>query len=133
MASYKLDPNARYAKSHEWVRVEDGVAVVGITDAAQDMLSDVVYVELPAVGDSAEAGAKVADVESVKAAEEVIAPVSGKVVAVNQELEKTPELINTAPYSAWFVKIEPTRSLEAELANLMTPEAYEQFLQENAH
>ena len=80
MANYKLDTTARYAKTHEWVRMEDGVAVVGISDAAQDMISDVVYVELPQENADVKAGAHVADIESVKAAYEIFAPVTGKII-----------------------------------------------------
>ena len=133
MAEYKLDENARYSKTHEWVRIEDGIAVVGITDAAQDMLSDVVYVELPEVGATIQAGADVAVVESVKAAEDVIAPVSGEVVAVNKELEDKPELVNQQPYDAWFFKVQPTGDLERELAALLSPEDYARFVQESSH
>ncbi len=132
MPQYKLDQNARYARSHEWVRVEDGLAVVGISDAAQDMLSDVVYVELPAEGSTVEAGKQAAVVESVKAAEEVIAPVSGRVVAVNPALADTPELVNSDPYGAWFFKVEPT-ALDADLGALLEPAAYEAFVAESEH
>ncbi|GIV77681.1 glycine cleavage system protein GcvH [Litorilinea aerophila] len=133
MADYQLDSNAKYARTHEWVRIEDGLAVVGISDAAQDMLSDVVYVELPQEGDEVEAGQEVAVVESVKAAEDVIAPVSGKVVAVNRALEDKPELVNEQPYQAWFFKLEPTAALEEELAQLMSPEEYDRFVDEESH
>lgn len=133
MADYQLDSNAKYARTHEWVRIEDGLAVVGISDAAQDMLSDVVYVELPQEGDEVKAGQEVAVVESVKAAEDVIAPVSGKVVAVNRALEDKPELVNEQPYQAWFFKLEPTAALEEELAQLMSPEEYDRFVDEESH
>jgi glycine cleavage system H protein len=133
MADYKLDAGARYAKSHEWVRIEDGMAVVGITDAAQDMLSDVVFVELPEVGASLRAGSEVAVVESVKAAEDIVAPVSGEVVEVNSALESTPEIVNQRPYSAWFFKVRPTADLEKELAALMGPDEYAAFVAESGH
>ena len=133
MAEYKLDSTVKYAKTHEWVRIEEGVAVVGISDAAQDMLSDVVYVELPEEGAELSAGSEVAVVESVKAAEDIIAPVSGKVVAVNRELESTPELVNQSPYTAWFFKVEPGASLQDELAQLMSPEDYAKFVAESDH
>lgn len=132
MSQFKLDPAARYAKSHEWVRMEDGIAVVGISDAAQDMLSDVVYVELPAEGAMVEAGKQVAVVESVKAAEEVLAPISGRVVAVNAALADAPEKVNSEPYASWFFKVEPS-NLEADLASLMDADAYGRFVEENAH
>ncbi|MDI9547426.1 MAG: glycine cleavage system protein GcvH [Chloroflexota bacterium] len=133
MADYKLDQSVKYAKSHEWVRIDGKIAVVGISDAAQDMLSDVVYVELPKVGANVKAGQEVAVVESVKAAEDVVAPVSGVVVEVNEDLSATPEIVNESPYEAWFFKIEPTDSVDAELANLMTPEEYDKFVEESGN
>ncbi len=133
MANYKVDANAKYTKTHEWVRIEDGVAVVGITDAAQDMLSDVVYVDLPEEGTTVTAGQEVATVESVKAAEDIIAPVSGVIVEVNRALESTPEIVNERPYAAWFFKIKPTEKLDQELAALMSPSEYEKFVAESEH
>jgi glycine cleavage system H protein len=132
MSHYKLDNNAKYAETHEWVRIEDGIAVVGISDAAQDLLSDVVYVELPEAGRAVKAGEPVAVVESVKAAEEVIAPVSGVVVAANAELVDTPELVNEQPYAAWFFKVQPGDSLTTELKALMDAAAYDKFVDECA-
>ena len=127
--AYKVDSNARYAKTHDWARIEDGVAVCGISDYAQHSLSDVVYVELPDVGASYEQGDVYATVESVKAAEEVYAPVSGEVVAVNEALVDTPELLNSDPYGeAWIIKVRPADL--AELDNLMEPAVYEAFVQE---
>lgn len=133
MASFKLDTKAKYATTHEWVRIEDGVAFVGITDAAQDMLSDIVYVDLPEEGTSVEAGSEIATVESVKAAEDIIAPISGVIVEVNRALESTPEIVNQRPYTAWFFKIQPTESLDKELAALMSPSDYDKFVAESSH
>lgn len=133
MANFKLDDQAKYAETHEWVRIEEGVAIVGITDAAQDMLSDIVYVDLPEVGTSVTAGSEVATVESVKAAEDIIAPISGTIVEVNQALESTPEIVNERPYSAWFFKIQPTGDLDNELAALMSPSEYDKFVEESDH
>lgn len=130
MAKYKLDQSVKYGKTHEWVRIEDGVAVIGISDYAQDALSDVVYVDLPEVGDIVTAGQQAATVESVKAAEDVYAPVSGEVIEVNTALEDTPEIINERPYDAWFFKVKPTDALERELAALMDPEAYDRYVEE---
>lgn len=130
MAQHELDATAKYAKSHEWVRMEDGIAVIGISDFAQDELSDVVYVDLPAVGTTVSAGQEIAVVESVKAAEDIVAPVSGVIVEVNSALESTPEIINQRPYSAWFFKITPTLALEEELAALLSPEDYAAFVEE---
>lgn len=133
MATFKLDDNAKYAKSHEWVRVEEGVAYVGISDAAQDMLSDIVYVDLPEEGTEVTAGQEIGTVESVKAAEDILAPISGTIVEVNRALESTPEIINQRPYSAWFVKIEPSAGVEGELSALMSPSDYDKFIDETSH
>lgn len=133
MANFKLDAAAKYAKTHEWVRIEDGVAFVGITDAAQDMLSDIVYVDLPEEGTTVTAGQEIATVESVKAAEDIIAPVSGTIVEVNRALESTPEIVNQRPYTAWFFKIEPSASVDAELKALMSPSDYDKFVAESSH
>lgn len=130
MASYKLDQSVKYAKSHEWVRMEDGVAIIGVSDYAQDALSDVVYVDLPEEGEMVTAGKQVATVESVKTAEDVNAPVSGEVIEINSALADTPEIINERPYDAWFFKVKPTDALEAELAALMAPADYDKFVEE---
>jgi glycine cleavage system H protein len=115
--------NLRYAKTHEWVRVEGDIAVVGITDHAQQELTDVVYVETPAVGSRVEAGEECAVVESVKAASDIYAPVSGDVVAVNEELSSAPELLNQDPYDkGWIFKIKT--SDPGELNELLSPDDY---------
>ncbi len=124
--AYKYDSNARYAKTHDWVRVEGGLAVCGISDYAQHALSDVVYVELPDAGTAVTQGEVYTTVESVKAAEEVFAPVSGEIVAVNDALEDTPEALNSDPYGAWIVKIKPADA--GELDALMDAAAYEAFV-----
>ena len=103
--AYKYDPNARYAKTHDWVRVEDGLAVCGISDYAQHALSDVVYVELPDTGTAVTQGEVYTTVELVKAAEEVFVPVSGEIVEVNDSLEDPPEQLNSDPYGVWIVKV----------------------------
>jgi glycine cleavage system H protein len=133
MATFKLDTNAKYAKTHEWVRLEEGVAFVGITDAAQDMLSDIVYVDLPEEGTTVTAGQEIATVESVKAAEDIIAPISGVIVEVNRALETTPEIVNERPYTAWFFKIQPSSGVDNELASLMSPSDYDKFVAESSH
>lgn len=130
VSEYRLDPEAKYARSHEWVRIEEGVAVVGISDAAQNMMSDIVFVDLPDLGADVSVGEPVAVVESVKAAEDVLAPVSGTIVAVNGELIDTPGLVNDTPYSAWLFKIQPGDELDVELDALLSPEAYGQFVGE---
>lgn len=132
MSDFKLDANAKYAASHEWARMEDGVAVVGISDAAQDMLSDVVFVELPEIGQEVTAGEQVAVVESVKAAEDVNAPLSGVITAINTDLEDAPEEVNATPYESWFFKIEPS-NLDDEWAALMDAAAYDAAVDAGAH
>jgi glycine cleavage system H protein len=127
--AYKLDPEARYAKSHEWVRMEGAVAVLGISDYAQHLLSDIVYVELPEVGDDLVQGESMGTVESVKAAEDAYAPLSGEVIGINTDLESNPEWVNQDPYGkAWMVKVSPSKP--DELASLMNAAAYEKFIQE---
>ena len=113
----------RFVDTHEWVRLEDGVAVVGISDHAQDALGDVVYVELPDIGTTVTAGDEVAVVESVKAASDIYAPIGGSVVAVNESLEDSPQLVNELPYGdGWFFKIA-TDDLGA-LERLLSAEDY---------
>ena len=102
----------QYSKSHEWVRMEDGVAVIGISDFAQDALGDVVFVNLPQEGDETTAGESFGDVESVKAVSELICPVTGTVCAVNEELLDAPELLNQDPYAAWIIKVENVTETE---------------------
>ncbi len=115
--------NLKYAKSHEWVRVEGGIAVVGVTDHAQHELTDIVYVELPEVGARVEAGKECAVVESVKAASDIYAPVSGDITAVNDELTSGPELVNQDPHGkGWMFKIQ--MSDPGELNDLLSPDDY---------
>ena len=116
----------QYSKSHEWLKVEDGVAVIGISDFAQDALGDVVFVNLPAVGDEVTAGESFGDVESVKAVSDLICPVSGVVCAVNEDLEDSPELLNEDPYGAWIIKVENIADTEETL----DAAAYEAFCAE---
>ena len=115
--------NLKYSKSHEWVRTEGDIAVVGISDHAQHELTDIVYVELPPVGDRVEAGKECAVVESVKAASDIYAPVTGDIVEVNEELSRTPELVNQDPYGkGWMFKVK--MSDLPELGELLTPNDY---------
>jgi glycine cleavage system H protein len=117
----------KYSTEHEWVRREGDEMVVGITDYAQEALGDVVYVDVPDVGLAVIAHASIAEIESTKSVSEVFCPVSGSVVAVNQDLEATPELLNTDPYGAgWLFRIAP--SDPTELDALMDADAYEAFL-----
>lgn len=123
----------KYAKSDEWIRVEGKTATVGISDYAQSQLSDIVFVEVTAaVGETLDQGAAFASVESVKAASEVYLPAKGKVVAVNEELPGTPELINSDPYGkAWMIKIEIAEA--GQLAGLMDAAAYAKHCDERSH
>ena len=102
----------RYTKSHEWIKEEDGVAVVGITDFAQNALGDVVFINLPEAGDEVVAGESFGDVESVKAVSDLLSPVSGIVKAVNEELIDAPEMLNSDPYGAWIIKVEQVTDRE---------------------
>lgn len=120
----ELDQNAKYAESHEWARVEGDLVVVGISDHAQDSMSDIVYVELPEVGDSIEAGTEFGVVESAKAVSDVYMPVGGEIVEVNAALDGSPELVNSSPYGdGWMIKIRPTDL--SQLENLLNPDAYQ--------
>jgi len=112
-----------YAKTHEWLRMDDGTATVGITDFAQGQLSDITFVELPDGGREVEAGDEIAVVESVKAASDIYAPVAGTIVAVNGDLEDAPELINDRPYEdGWLFKIKLRK--EEDVDELMAAEEY---------
>ena len=111
----------KYSKSHEWLKTEDGVAVIGISDFAQDALGDVVFINLPAVGDAVTAGESFGDVESVKAVSDLISPVTGVVCAVNEELEDSPENLNSDCYGAWIIKVEEVTETE----ELLDAAAYE--------
>ena len=126
--AYKYDKTARYAKTHDWARVEGDLVVCGISDYAQHALSDVVYVELPDAGAAFSQGEVYTTVESVKAAEEVFAPVSGEIVEVNEALEDQPEQLNSDPYGAWIVKVRPADV--SELDSLLDASAYEAFVRE---
>jgi glycine cleavage system H protein len=119
----------RYSEDHEWVRVEGGEAVVGITDFAQKELTDIVFVELPEIGRVVEKGGALAVVESVKAVSDVYSPVSGEVIAVNETLPDKPELVNTDPYGeGWMARVKLSKPEEIE--SLMTAAKYQEFIQE---
>jgi len=114
-----------YSESHEYVKVEGKIGYIGISDYAQHALGNVVYVDMPEVDDEVEAGSEFGAVESVKAASDLIAPVSGVVVEVNEALDDQPELINQDPYENWIIKVE--LSDETEIDNLMDAKAYAEF------
>ena len=116
----------KYSKDHEWMKEEDGVVVIGISDFAQDALGDVVFVNLPGEGDEVTAGEAFGDVESVKAVSDLVSPVSGTVSAVNEELLDEPEQLNKAPYDAWLIKVENVSDTE----ELLDAAAYEAFCEQ---
>lgn len=117
----------KFSKEHEWVRVEDDIATVGISDYAQKELGDVVYVELPPIGDTFNQGDACSNIESVKAVNDIYAPVSGEIVDVNSELEDKPEIINQSPYEdGWIFKMRMDD--ENELEELMDADMYEEYL-----
>lgn len=121
-----IPDDLHYSKDHEWVRVEGNVAVVGITDYAQDSLGDVVYVELPKVGDDFAANESFGSVESVKAVSEVFSPVSGEIVGNNDALGDTPEKVNQDPYGeGWMIRVQMTNP--GEVDSLLTAAEYEDF------
>ena len=125
---YRFDEKVRYAKTHEWVKMDGAEAVVGISDYAQDKLSDVVFVDLPAVGRELKKEAACMVIESVKAAEEVFAPLSGVVTARNERLVKSPELVNKDPFGeGWLVRVRP--SDPKELGSLMDAAAYRKLVE----
>ena len=124
----KFDPNCKYDEEHEWIRVEGDEGVIGISDYAQDALSDVVYVELPEVGDVFDRGDVLAVVESVKAASDVYMPVTGEILEINEQLEDSPEMVNEDPYGeAWLVRC--TIADPSELDALLDAEAYKSFVE----
>lgn len=125
----KLPNELLYSKEHEWVRREGSDLRIGITDFAQSELGDIVFVELPEVGDTIEINEPFGSVESVKTVSELYAPVSGTVVEVNEELEDSPEYVNESPYdSAWMIVVEP--SDDSELDDLLSDEDYKAFVSE---
>lgn len=116
-----FNPDLKYSKSHEWVRMDGDVAVIGISDFAQDALGDLVFVNLPQVGDDVTAGEAFGDVESVKAVSDLMSPVTGTVCEINEELLDAPENLNNDPYGAWIIKVENITDTE----DLLDPAAYE--------
>ena len=123
----------KFLDSHEWVKVDDNTVIVGISDHAQNELGEVVFVELPAIGDEFVSGDEAAVVESVKAASEVYTPLSGEVIEVNEALEENPELVNTSPYEdGWFFKLRVSDENLGSIDSLMTAEEYSSMLDGNS-
>ena len=120
--------NYRYTREHEWISVDGKIGTIGITDYAQNSLGDIVYVDVPKVGDSVTANNSFGSVESVKAVSDLYSPVSGTVTAVNEELKNSPDKINEAPHEAWIIKVELTNA--SELDKLLDAAAYEEFVSE---
>ena len=123
----------KFLDSHEWIKVDENTVIVGISDHAQNELGEVVFVELPAIGDEFISGDEAAVVESVKAASEVYTPISGEVIEVNETLEENPELVNTSPYEeGWFFKLEVSDENLGSIDSLMTAEEYSSMLEGNS-
>lgn len=114
-----------YSESHEWVKVDGNIAIIGVSDFAQEEMGDITYVDVPSEGDTVTKEEDFGALESVKASSELYSPVSGEVVAVNEELEDKPELINEDPYGAWIIKVKMSDS--SELDSLLTAAAYEEI------
>ena len=121
-----IKPELQYSKDHEWVKKEDDLLVIGISDFAQDALGDLVFVNLPEVGDAVTAGEAFGDVESVKAVSDLLSPVSGTVAEINEELLDAPEMLNNDPYGAWIIKVSDVTATE----ELLDAAAYEAFIAE---
>ena len=129
----EMPGDLKFLDSHEWIKVDDNTVIVGISDHAQNELGEVVFVELPAIGDEFVLGDEAAVVESVKAASEVYTPISGEVIEVNDTLEENPELVNTSPYEeGWFFKLEVSDENLGSIDSLMTAEEYSSMLDGNS-
>lgn len=127
-----IPTHLKYTKSHEWVKLEeDGTAIIGITHHAQELLGDMVFVEIPQVGRHLKQGEECAVVESVKAAADVYAPISGEVITTNPEIESAPEKINQDTYSAWLYKLKPSNT--ADLSELLDSTEYQKVLESKTH
>jgi glycine cleavage system H protein len=122
-----IPEDVRYSKDHEWTKVTGDTVKIGISDYAQDQMGDIVFVELPAVGDTFDEGDEIGTLESVKAVSELYAPIGGEVVAINEELEDAPELLNQDPYNGWIIEIKPSDIKEVD--QLMDHQTYLGVLQ----
>ncbi|MFX0021634.1 MAG: glycine cleavage system protein GcvH [Candidatus Hermodarchaeota archaeon] len=125
---YKLPNNLKYTSTHEWIKIEDSVAIIGLTDFAQHQLGDIVFVELPEIGMVFEKGSNVAEIESVKAVGDLIMPLSGEIIAINDDVANNPEVVNTSPYEkGWMIKIK--FSHPSEIDELLSNEEYKEIIQ----
>ena len=129
ISDLKFPNDVFYSPDHEWARIDGGIITIGIDDYAQDQMGDIVYVELPEVGDTFDKGDEFGTVESVKAVSEMYMPLGGEIVAVNSDLEDSPELINQSPYSdGWLIKIQPDD--ESQIESLLEKDVYIALLKE---
>lgn len=129
MSNEQVRPNLKYTRDHEWAEIDGDIATIGITHYAQESLGDIVFVELPEVGDTIEAGGEFAVVESVKAASEIYSPISGDIVEINEELNDAPETINSDPYDdGWIVKVKMSDT--SELSDALDAEEYAAYVKE---
>ena len=129
---YDCPNNLKYASTHEWIKIEDSVATVGITDYAQYQLGDIVFVELPEVSMIFEKGSNAVEIESVKAVGDLIMPLSGEIIGVNQNLADNPELVNSSPFiDGWIIKIKYSHA--SEIDELLSAEKYKQLIQNEEH
>lgn len=131
MADYNIPADLFYHKEHEWVkRLDDGNILIGVSDYAQKTLTDVTFVEVePEAGDEVTADEKFGEIESVKTVSDLVSPISGEVIEVNEAFEDEPELVNNTPYEAWMIKVKPS-NLDEELGKLMNADAYKTYLAE---
>jgi len=121
--SYKVPEDLKYSEDHEWVKVEGDTVIIGITDYAQAKLTDIVFVELPDEGEEIETGSEYGSIESVKSVSDLIAPISGEVLAKNEELDDSPEKLNSDPFGSWMIKVKAS-NLDDDLVALMNTQAY---------
>ena len=129
---YEFPYDLKYTLTHEWVRIEDTVAAVGITDYAQHQLGDIVFVELPEVGMVFEKGSNAAEIESVKAVGDLLMPLSGEIIGINESLADNPELVNSSPFiDGWMIKIK--FSHPSEMDELLSAEKYKEIIQNDIH
>ena len=116
-----------YTKEHEWIEFKDDLAIVGITDYAQSQLGDVIFVEFPQIGENLDIGSSFGEIEAVKTVSDLFTPISGNVISINDEIEDTPDLVNTDPYGeGWLIKISPTKNEQKE--ELMDADEYKKFI-----
>ena len=129
---YECPNNLKYASTHEWIKIEDSVATVGITDYAQYQLGDIVFVELPEIGMVFERGSNTAEIESVKAVGDLIMPLSGEIIGINENLADNPENVNSSPFeNGWMIKIK--FSHPSEIDELLSAEKYKEIIQNEKH